>query len=229
MKYNKIHNPKHPLAKGKGGVPEHRAILYAKIGPGPHPCHWCGKEVSWFPVVSGIRQRGTLDADHVDRDTRNNRPDNLVPSCHRCNVSRSPDQRVKTYRPHAEIQEAALARLRQTFTCPQCSGTFTGRDRKYCTPACRSEAQKTTIRQERKDRYYETHPRKRQTFGRIGEGEQFHVRPNGTRVRMVTYTCDGCGTSYQTYQRIPEGRRRYCTQQCAKTSQRSPSSPRSRY
>lgn len=37
----------HPLAGGSGGLAEHRKVLYEKIGPGEHSCHWCGKSLGW--------------------------------------------------------------------------------------------------------------------------------------------------------------------------------------
>lgn len=85
-RYRYIQSPDHPLATGKGSVAEHRLVLYEKIGPGPHPCHWCQAPVDWLP---GERTAaGALTADHVDNDSRNNAPENLVPSCHRCNSIR---------------------------------------------------------------------------------------------------------------------------------------------
>lgn len=72
----------HPLADG-GRLEEHRKVLYDKIGPGPHPCHWgCGKTLEWGGK-SGIQ------ADHLDGDRLNNDPDNLVASCGGCNVKRA--------------------------------------------------------------------------------------------------------------------------------------------
>ena len=73
----------HPLSSTQGHLPEHRMVLYEKIGPGPHNCHWCDKEVSW-----GGKQG--LCADHLDDDRSNNDPENLVPSCYLCNWRRGP-------------------------------------------------------------------------------------------------------------------------------------------
>lgn len=72
----------HPLAI-QGYVAEHRVVLYEKIGPGPHLCHWgCGKLLEW-----GGREG--IFADHLDSDPTNNSPENLVPSCNSCNWNRS--------------------------------------------------------------------------------------------------------------------------------------------
>lgn len=73
----------HPVAHADGRVRIHRANLYDALGPGPHPCHWCGKEVAWDGVGAQL-----LVADHVNEDTWDNRLENLVASCTRCNSFR---------------------------------------------------------------------------------------------------------------------------------------------
>lgn len=78
--YRKSVRRGHPLADGDGYVYEHRFVLYAEIGPGPHRCHWCGCEVEW---------RSTLEVDHLNGDRADNRLMNLVPSCHTCNTRRA--------------------------------------------------------------------------------------------------------------------------------------------
>lgn len=78
--------PDHPLASRLGRVFVHRVVLYGKIGPGEHACHWCNKPVSWDRRENG--GEFTLIADHVDENTLNNDPSNLVPSCWKCNVGR---------------------------------------------------------------------------------------------------------------------------------------------
>lgn len=81
--YKDLHmQQEHPLARKGGLLGEHRKVLYEKIGPGPHLCHWgCGKLLEWGGL-SGIV------ADHLDDDKLNNDPDNLVPSCSPCNCRR---------------------------------------------------------------------------------------------------------------------------------------------
>ncbi|MGI8721199.1 MAG: hypothetical protein ACR2JG_03120 [Geodermatophilaceae bacterium] len=71
----------HPLADNQGRVYEHRLVLYAVLGPGTFPCHWCRKPVDW--------DERTLHVDHLDDDKTNNNPANLVPSCLVCNVRRA--------------------------------------------------------------------------------------------------------------------------------------------
>lgn len=77
----------HPLARPSGIVFVHRTVLYDAIGPGSHPCHWCGVSLWWehkYPT-----QMTALIVDHVDGDRTNNDLANLVPCCHRCNISRA--------------------------------------------------------------------------------------------------------------------------------------------
>jgi hypothetical protein len=84
--YRVLSAPGHPLATQLGRVFEHRKVLFDKIGPGEHPCHWCAKTVSWDRRENA--GESTLIADHLDSDTLHNDPSNLVPSCWKCNVNR---------------------------------------------------------------------------------------------------------------------------------------------
>lgn len=76
----------HPIAPDSGVVAVARLVLWNKIGPGPHPCNWCGMEVNWTP--GNAYAPNTLIADHVDWDVTNDDPSNLVPSCNPCNAHR---------------------------------------------------------------------------------------------------------------------------------------------
>lgn len=89
-RYRTKHQPDHPLASKHGSVYVHRAVLYDEIGPGPHACHWCKTEVDWAP-------RGApreLQPDHLNDDGADNRIENLVPSCRRCNTLRGAQRRA---------------------------------------------------------------------------------------------------------------------------------------
>jgi len=74
----------HPLVGKNGVIRIHRKVLFEKVGPGDQACHWCGVPLAWFPKP-GVER---LLTDHVDGDKWNNDPDNLVPTCNRCNVTR---------------------------------------------------------------------------------------------------------------------------------------------
>jgi hypothetical protein len=96
--YLLVQAPGHPLAMANGQAYIHRLTLYARLGPGSHPCHWCGTTTTW-------RARGerALTADHVNHDTLDNTPGNLVPACRSCNSSRIGD-RPATTPPAGEVQ-----------------------------------------------------------------------------------------------------------------------------
>lgn len=76
---------RHPLATAQGKVLVHRLVLFEKIGAGAHPCHWCGRTVIWR---AGRIRRDSLVVDHLNDDRADNDPENLVPSCNRCNTNR---------------------------------------------------------------------------------------------------------------------------------------------
>lgn len=83
--YRMLKEVGHPLASRSGLLLLHRKLLYDRIGPGWHPCHWCGEPVEWR---AGRLAKGALVVDHVDHDKLNNSPENLVPSCNPCNCHR---------------------------------------------------------------------------------------------------------------------------------------------
>lgn len=77
----------HPMAGQNGHARQHRVVLFDAIGPGAHPCHWCGMSVTWD--LSHPASSGALTVDHVDHDRTNTALSNLVPSCHPCNARRT--------------------------------------------------------------------------------------------------------------------------------------------
>lgn len=119
--YKYVKRRNHPLAPPSGRLPEHRVILYEKIGPGPHPCHWCKKTLVWEKATR--TEDGTITTDHLDENTRNNDPANLVPSCHTCNVERARDKRFTdglfVINAQSGVREKAVER-----TCETCTKTF---------------------------------------------------------------------------------------------------------
>jgi hypothetical protein len=80
--YIYLYRPGHPIADKTGKVQQHRMVVYDDIGPGPHPCHWCGVLVDWGGKAG-------INVDHLDGDPSNNGRENLVPSCQSCNKSRA--------------------------------------------------------------------------------------------------------------------------------------------
>lgn len=96
----------HPLAHSNGHVFGHRLALYEAIGPGDHPCYWCGRVLSWAS--------GDLTADHLDWDRLNNDPSNLVPSCLACNGQRRQEpMAVGEARSQAKLTEAQVLEIRR--------------------------------------------------------------------------------------------------------------------
>jgi hypothetical protein len=78
-------------------VPVNRLLLFQRIGPGPHECHWCRTHIEWR---HGARNApNTIVSDHVDGNKRNNAPDNIVPSCCKCNLWRANPLRIR----HGEL------------------------------------------------------------------------------------------------------------------------------
>lgn len=78
--YLLLYAPDHPLRKGKAGSREyqHRVVFYDEYGEGPFRCHWCDMVVTW----------SDMDVDHVNAKRDDNDINNLVPSCHSCNIKR---------------------------------------------------------------------------------------------------------------------------------------------
>ena len=74
----------HPLAQASGYAYTHRLVVYDALGPGPHPCNWCGEVLEWGD---------SLFVDHLNGNKMDNRLENLVPSCQICNQirQRSPE------------------------------------------------------------------------------------------------------------------------------------------
>ncbi len=68
----------HPLASRGGQVRVSRAVLYEKLSGIAGNCNWCGCALTWK----------TLCADHLDSNTENNVPENIVGSCRGCNANR---------------------------------------------------------------------------------------------------------------------------------------------
>lgn len=84
-----IYRPEHPLSRAKDGfVREHRAALYDKLDGSTPVCHWCHAALSWE----------TCRADHLDENTSNNDPHNIVPACNICNLKRGKARALETYK-----------------------------------------------------------------------------------------------------------------------------------
>lgn len=89
-KYRIVEMPSHAVASPCGKAYEHRVVLYDSIGDGDHACHWCSSIVSWR--LPSTDPNG-LQVDHLNRVRDDNRLENLVPSCGKCNTGRASQER----------------------------------------------------------------------------------------------------------------------------------------
>ncbi|ANI05477.1 hypothetical protein A210_23455 [Pseudomonas putida SJTE-1] len=85
--YKLAHSPDHPLRRQSNRVYEHRIVYHAHHGDGPFACHWCSAQVTW----------DDMHVDHLNDRTDDNRPDNLVASCARCNQKRGLPKMTRTH------------------------------------------------------------------------------------------------------------------------------------
>jgi hypothetical protein len=104
-RYRTRYAPTHPLASKHGIVYEHRQVLYDAIGGGVHHCFWCGTDVEWAPKGDPKE----LQPDHLNGDGADNRIENLVPSCRRCNTTRGIQAR------HDALREAGFWSVNDTI------------------------------------------------------------------------------------------------------------------
>lgn len=137
----------HPLASAGHLVVEARAVLYEKIGPGPHRCHWCGTTVVWTRLLHVGEAPDMLVADHLDADPHNDTPENLAPACVGCNATRG--IKVRDDEPHRI--RANGSRLRGTSRiCEACGSDFVawetrpGRGR-FCSRSCARKMQRRKV------------------------------------------------------------------------------------
>lgn len=138
--YRRKYAPNHPLRTISPVVSVHRIELWDKIGIGPHNCHYCAVSISWFPEKHPNTTK--LFVDHLDRDKKNNDPDNLVPTCHRCNVwntdrhiSDDEDFIVRSDRSRLRAIRSRCLRCSKEFLAQ--AKTYKAKPRQYCSRACR--------------------------------------------------------------------------------------------
>jgi hypothetical protein len=144
-KYRMVYAPGHPLTVSNPYIPEHRMLLWERIGPGAHPCHHCDKSVTWLPGEK--TKRGALVVDHLDRDSHNNAPENLAPSCQSCNA-RNQQAGVTSSEPHRARPDGSRVRG-QERSCEHCGGPFVAWPDKlpnkgrFCSRSCARRAPRT--------------------------------------------------------------------------------------
>lgn len=109
--YRLLYVPRHALAGRNGKAYEHRVVLFDTIGPGEHPCHWCGTTLEWLLPKGDPRN---LVVDHLNEDKADNRAENLVPCCSSCNSARSMARRKR------ELAEAGAWSVNDTISGLAC-------------------------------------------------------------------------------------------------------------
>lgn len=150
--YPQVHQPRHPLAPATGFLSTHRIVLYDKIGPGEHPCHWCGKLVHW---EKGHQRKGTaLLTDHIDGNPKNCSLENLVPACNRCNTRRSHPKNIQEGEEWT-LNRSGLRTRAIKKTCLTCGGSFliqkseeAKRPFLYCSSSCMHQGRRAGRDQE---------------------------------------------------------------------------------
>lgn len=100
--YAQVRRLGHPLADKRGRVRLHRLVLWDRLGPGAHPCHWCGQELHWRPTPDQV----ALVGDHVDANPTNNAAENIVAACQPCNATRANRARTTCSRGHSLTPES---------------------------------------------------------------------------------------------------------------------------
>jgi hypothetical protein len=196
--YTKLYLPGHPLADERGAVSTHRAVLYEKLGPGSHPCHWCGAPLTWQPVGLA-RRRGSIRTDHLDGNPRNNDPANLVPSCNGCNVKRGKADAITDG--ELFIVRSGKRLRAERRTCATCGAEFLHRTNshnlgRYCSKSCARRGQTRS--------------------DSITAEELFISMPDGSRSRAVQRYCNACGAGFLARVAIVQaGGGRFCSKSCA--------------
>lgn len=90
------YRPGHWLADRLSGnrVYQHRRVFFDAHGEGPFNCNWCGVHVSW----------SDMHVDHLNAIRDDNRLENLVSSCAKCNQKRGHEKIGVTARQKSEAK-----------------------------------------------------------------------------------------------------------------------------
>lgn len=210
MHYKRVKLPPgHPLLTPNGTATYlHRVVLWKKIGPGSHPCHHCGRIVTWAPG-RGVRD-GALVVDHLDDNRQNNDPTNLIPSCHACNKGRTPKKnRVRDDELWLSRSDADTRRRALRFTCAECGEEFLAphrrvRPQKFCGRVCSSRnGRRATLLRKGSGANSKT----------IRDNELFVTVGGKYRTRAIVKNCEVCGSEYLAV-KSEAAKRRTCSKAC---------------
>lgn len=202
VNYLKIRADGHPLADKYGKLGLHRWLVYRRLGPGPHPCHWCGKPLNWLPKQ---RWTGAIVVDHVDGNRGNNDEANLVVSCHPCNVRRGRRNRIDIDAGELTVMLASGPTRAVELLCEECGTAYlTRRQRattqRFCSHACSARASGRHLAVPDDEPYVEQ---------RLGDGRT-------ARLRAVQRICRSCTQPFLVEcGRLKKGTGNFCSYQCA--------------
>lgn len=200
-----VYLPNHPLAPKTGTMLVSRVNLYAKIGAGPHQCHWCGRWLKWRVLaIRGRPKSNVIVTDHLDGDHTNDDPTNLVPSCNGCNISRG-TRDLEPGDPDAFVTVAGIRNRADKKVCIVCGIEFLipisqtkYRLGRFCSRACRNKgvAAENGIGIQPGELFIEI----TEKSGRI------------KRVRAVKLECETCHKEFTSEARK---KARFCSSSCA--------------
>ena len=200
--YKSVIRKGHPLAGASGRIRLCRLVLYGKIGPGEHPCTWCGLILSWGKTQKDSPR--ALLADHLDGDPNNDSAANIVPSCNTCNCRRGLPNRIQPGETCVKV--CGGWRRAVEISCFGCNKMFLSAvtaklvpTRKYCSPGCFSKyGSRNGVIAMQKAR-------------RIPADDHQKIEGKSSR-RTVPYFCNHCKKEYYNIPR--RGGRLYCSKSC---------------
>ena len=202
-RYKKLRRVGHPLATKDGHLAEHRLILYEKIGPWAHECNWCQRMLRWTP---GKMEEDSILPDHINWNTHDNSPDNIVPSCPKCNALHR--QRYNLNPGEFMAEYPSGMRYRATWkNCEGCGALFAkkvserGRDKgRFCSKSCSSRA--TNI-----------------SKVVLGPGEfLLPINSGGKNLKVKMANCACCGKPFPRPTFSRPGENMNCSNKCGSTT-----------
>jgi hypothetical protein len=201
----------HPIAPPSGQVAIARLNLYEKIGPGTHACNWCGRDVTW---QLGHYAPGNLIADHLNWDTTDDSPSNLVPSCSNCNTHRrssGDNRRIESGELTVEYGAGVTRASKLVCENEECGKEFLAAlnaSRRFCSQEC-YHSSKTAMRpvEHTCERCNGAFPAARSAKRRFCSQECFVA----ARKKQVEYTCKRCLNKFSDSR---SSKRIYCSGHC---------------
>lgn len=205
-RYKRLKRRGHPLATASGHLCEHRAVLYDKLGPGTHPCHWCGKLLRW---TIGKLEKDSILPDHINFSERDNRPANIVAACAQCNARRQRRRVLKDGEFMASYPSGM--RFRAVWeNCGWCGKKFAKKVSeknptvgKFCSHSCSTKSKAEA-------RYV------------LGPEEIWIDGSNGKRMRAKMVRCLRCGKEYPRATYLPPETKLCCSRECSDNLRRKP-------